>query len=174
MRQYAKITNIVLILTLLFVGLGIYGVIAHDDGGFFILSQAVNLYLFIFHPAVIFILARLILQYHDHKNLPEAVIFSLLMMPLAPSIFIVFPVMIETIEVGLSTPGALDIVFFIFEVAVMIVGFVVFVRYAKKFVMDRLVPKDLYAMFHYLIAMLIYFYFIRLTIISSLLVTGSV
>ncbi len=174
MRQYARLTNVVLLATMALVGFGLYGFITHDSGGFFILSRTVNLYLFVFHPVVIFILARLVLNYHDHTNLPEAVIFSLLILPLAPTIFILIPVAADVIAVKQINPTALEVVFFIFEIGVLIVGVVFFVRYAKRYATESLVPKDLYAMFHYLIGMMVYFYFIRLTILSSLLVTGAV
>lgn len=158
--------------TLIAFFIGIYGTTFVEDGGFYIFGQAVSLYLLIVHPALLFGYSRAILKLSDHKSVPEVLIFSIIAIPFFPIVYTMIPIAYQFFSGEISV-GATDIIFVIFEVAALGAGFYAFVRYAKRFVTDKLVPRDIYAIQHYLIGTLIYFYFVRLTIISSILASGA-
>ena len=99
-------------------------------------------------------------------------IFNMLILVSLPIVYVLVPVFLNAFT-GFDDITALEFVFVIFEFAALITAVVFFVRYARRMVFDNMIPKDLYAIHHFYIGALVYFYFVRLTIISSLLVSGA-
>ncbi len=172
MQSYIKAVYAIIIATIVGSIIGVYGMTVADDGFFVIFGQAFSLYLFIVHPALLYFYGRAIIKLTDHKEFPEAIIFVMISIPFFPIVYTLIPLIYDffTLDTNVS---ATDIIFVIFEVGVLGAGFAFFINYTKRYVLDQLVPKDLYAIHHYLIGTLLYFYFIRLTILSSILVTGA-
>lgn len=167
---YASI--IISLLTLFFFAFGLYGTLVANEGFFFILGQAFSMYLLIFHPLIFYILGRRLLKIADIRNVPESLIFNMLVLPFFPIAYVLIPVGFSFID-SYGDLSALEFVFIIFEASTLLMGVGLFIRYANRMVSDSIVPRDLYAIHHYYIFMIVYFYFVRLTIISSLLVSGA-
>jgi len=173
MRQYNILTITLSFLTLAAYIVGLYGTISLEEGFFLYFGLGVSMYLVIFHPLVFFALGRGILKQADIRDVPESLIFILLIIPFFPISYVLIPLLFELYE-SVQQASAIEFVFIIFEMAAFGAGIYAFVRYARKTVKDQMVPRDFYAIHHYLIGTLIYFYFVRLTLVSSILVTGVV
>jgi len=171
--QKAVIQSVVIaFLSLLFFVVGLYGTLFTSDGFFYVFGQITSMYLLIFHPAIFFVLGRTILKQSNIRNASEMLIFNMLILVALPIIYVLIPVFMNAYS-GFGDITALEFVFVIFEFAALLTAIVFFVRYAKRMIFDKMIPKDLYAIHHFYIGALVYFYFVRLTIISSLLVSGA-
>jgi hypothetical protein len=61
----------------------------------------------------------------------------------------------------------------VFEGAAFFATLFFFFHYLIRYVKRTMEARDLYAIHHYLIGALIYFYFVRLTIISTIQITSA-
>jgi len=172
MQSYTRAVYAIIILTIIGSIVGIVGMTVAEDGFFVVFGQAFSLYLFIVHPALLFYYGRSLIKLTDHKDFQEAILFIMISIPFFPIVYTFIPLFYDFITLGTSV-RATDIIFVIFEFGALAAGFFFFISYTKRYVLEQLVPKDLYAIHHYLVGTLLYFYFIRLTILSTILVQGA-
>ncbi len=172
MKRDIYISIILSIVTFVLFFIGLYGTLFREDGFFLVFGQIISMYLLIFHPLIFFLLSRRLLREADIRYVPENLIFNIIVLPLFPIAYVLIPIGVNIID-NFSDLSALEFVFIIFEFSAVATGFAFFVRYARKTVLDTIVPRDLYAIHHYYIGSLVYFYFVRLTILSSLLLSGA-
>ncbi len=172
MRNTILASMIIGLATLPLFIIGLYGILAHSEGFYFIFGQAFSMYLLIFHPLIFFILGRNILKQADVRNIPEMLLFNMILLVFFPIVYVLIPVFANAFD-NIRSASALEFVFVVFEIAALLTAFVFFIRYAKRMIQDIMVPRDLYTIHHFYIGALVYFYFVRLTIISSLLVSGA-
>jgi len=170
MRNVVIIARLVLIATFAVYFIGIYAHVFVDARWAEILSTVVFFYTFIFHPLVFFLIGRKLIKLSTADTVPLCLMVLLLVLPLIPTTYVITVTALDWAG-ELPTITALDIVFIVFEAAALLAGILVFSYYLRRFAKRIIINRDLISMHHYLFGTLIYFYFIRLTLISSLLVT---
>ncbi len=171
MRSIIRIARLVIVATFAIYFIGIYAHVFVDDRWAEILSTVVFFYTFIFHPLVFFLIGRKIVKLSTADSVPLCLLVLLLVLPLIPTTYVIT---VNALEWAGDLPSitAMDIVFIVFESAALLGGIFAFGYYLRRYVKGIIINRDLISIHHYLFGTLIYFYFIRLTLISSLLITN--
>ncbi len=124
--------------------------------------------LFVF-PGVIVYLGRVVLINATPSSIPIYLFPLLFMFSFLPTSYVLIPYAFEGFKIEFAT----ELIFLVFEVSVLLSGFGFFAYYLRKYLKSNLTDKDLSLMLHYFVGGLIYFYFIRLTLLSSLLLQSA-
>jgi hypothetical protein len=143
--------------------------IQNGDGWTFVLyGIMVFLTLFIF-PAIVVFFARLLLVRATPQAVPPLLFPLLFLYSFIPTVTLLLPF----ITTGLAFSGATEIIFFLFEAMVFTGGLMFFIYFFRKYLLGKLGEKDLTLFLHYFVGGLAYFYFIRLTVLSSLIIQSA-
>ncbi len=165
MRKFLNIARIAIVFSVLIFLSGIYIEFRFDDNWAQNVVIAIYLYTYIFHPLLFFIIGRKIILSTNAEKVPFCLLMVLLLLAIIPT---TYTVALSTAD-GFAIAGALEIVYFVFETAAFLAAIWFFVYYVRRFIKRSIVSRDLISMHHYLFGAMIYFYFIRLTVVSSIL-----
>lgn len=168
-RNHIIYTSIAIALTAVLYVVGLYFTFFESEGITGTVSTSINFYIFLFHPLVFFLLGRMLVKTATMETFPKILLVVLLMLPAIPITYITLPSITNLFEVTM----VLEIVFLVFEGAALIATIIFFVHYLRRYINQTLEARDLYAIHHFLIGSLIYFYFIRLTILSSIQLSNA-
>ncbi len=162
-------TGVAVILTLILYALGIY--ISFVDMGSFwtTLGSAIDIYILLVHPLVFFLFGRKLVKTASVQTFPAILLVVMLLLPIVSLTYIIIP----SIGNLFAIESGIDIIFLIFEGAALLTTLFFFFHYLHRYARNIMEPRDLYAIHHYLIGTLIYFYFVRLTIISTIQITNA-
>jgi len=168
-RTHLIYTGIAVALTLILYALGVY--ISYADMGsvWTQVRSAIDIYILLVHPLVFFLFGRKLVKTASVRTFPVLLLFVMLLLPMISLTYIIVPAIgnLFAIESGI------DIIFLIFEGAAILATLFFFFHYLHRYLKNIMEPRDLYAIHHYLIGALIYFYFVRLTIISTIQITTA-
>jgi len=171
MRNIILIARLVIVATFAVYFTGIYAHVFVGDRWAEIFSTSVFFYTFILHPLVFFLIGRKMVKLSTADSVPISLLVLLLVLPLIPTTYVIT---VNALEWAGDLPAvtAMDIVFIVFESAALLAGIYVFGYYLRRYVKGIIINRDLISIHHYLFGTLIYFYFVRLTLISTLLITN--
>ncbi|MGM0436094.1 MAG: hypothetical protein ACQEQA_03510 [Bacillota bacterium] len=162
-------TSIAVALTLILYALGIY--ISYADMGsvWTTVGSAIDIYILLAHPLVFFLFGRKLVKTASVGTFPVLLLVVMLLLPMISLTYIIIP----SIANIFAVESSIDIIFLIFEGAAILTTLFFFFHYLHRYVKNTMEARDLYAIHHYLIGTLIYFYFVRLTIISTIQITNA-
>lgn len=164
--KYAEPLTIVLSVLAL---IGVLFTIQNAEGAFFVFAQAMFFITFFLFPAIVVFFGRLLIVRATPEKVPPLLFPLLFLYTFIPTISVILPY----IASGFRFEGALELVFVIFEIAMFLGGFGFFVYFFHKYLASKLGERDLTLFLHYFVGGLVYFYFIRLTLLTSILIQSA-
>ena len=168
-RKHILYAAIIIALTVILYGVGLFFSFRGTDGVLDIVVTSIGFYIFLIHPLVFFLIGRLLVKTATMETFPKMLLFVMLLLPAIPITYITLPSAINLFEISM----VLEIVFLVFEGAALIATLIFFFHYLKRYANQTVEARDLFAIHHFLIGSLIYFYFIRLTILSSIQLSSA-
>ncbi len=164
--KYAEPLTIILsVLSLI----GVLFTIQNAEGAYFVFAQTMFFITFFIFPAIIVFFGRLLIIRTTPERVPPLLFPLLFLYTFIPTISVILPY----IASGFRFDGALELVFVIFEGAIFVGGFSFFVYFFQKYLSNKLNEKDITLFLHYFVGGLVYFYFIRLTLLTSILIQSA-
>jgi len=165
MRKILNIARFAILFSIFISVFGIYLDIRFDRDWAQNMVIAIYFYTYIFHPLIFFIIGRRIILSTNAEKVPFCLLVILLLLAIVPTTYVIGLSAAD----GFGISGALEIVYLVFESAAFLAGILFFIYYVRRFIKKTIVSRDLISMHHYLFGAMIYFYFVRLTVISSIL-----
>lgn len=167
-KKYPIIKPTLLISVIIYL-IGIYAIIRGGSSFWSYLATGIFfLFLFIF-PALMAYFGRLLTKDTNSENLPQCLFPTIFLYTFLTTSYAIIP----TILGGFDIESATEVVFLIFETVIFIGGIVFTVYFIRKRVKGLLTEKDVVLFLHYLVGGLVYFYFIRLTLLSTILLQSA-
>ncbi|MFW6298286.1 MAG: hypothetical protein ACOC14_01270 [Bacillota bacterium] len=168
-KNHIIYTIIAIALTAILYVLGLYFTFLDAEGPLGVITTIINFYIFLIHPLVFFLIGRKLVKTATMETFPKILLVIMLLLPAVPITYITLPSITNLFEINM----ALEIVFLVFEGAALLATIVLFIHYLRRYINQTMEARDLYAIHHYLIGSLIYFYFVRLTILSSIQLSSA-
>jgi|GEM_PF-923211 hypothetical protein len=168
-KTLIKYTAILVALTLILYGGGILLSVIDTGPVWTVIGTAIDIYILLAHPLVFFLLGRKLVKTASVNTFPKFLLTVMFLLPVVSITYIIFP----SINSIFNIESGIDIVFLVFEGAAFFATLFFFFHYLIRYVKRTMEARDLYAIHHYLIGALIYFYFVRLTIISTIQITSA-
>ena len=159
-------------LTILLSVLSLIGVlftVQSTPGPLFVFGQIMYFITFFIFPAVVVFFGRLLILRANADKVPPLLFPLLFLYTFIPTVSVILPYVAS----GFRFEGALELVFVIFEMAVFLGGFGFFVYFFQKYLSNKLGERDITLFLHYFVGGLVYFYFIRLTLLTSILIQSA-
>ncbi|MFP4077544.1 MAG: hypothetical protein ACLFUQ_00200 [Candidatus Izemoplasmataceae bacterium] len=168
-KNHILYTVIITVMTAILFVFGLYLTLAGSEGALGVIATSINFYIFLLHPLVFFLIGRLLVKTATIETFPKILLIVILLLPAVPITYITLPSITNIFEITM----ALEIVFLVFEGAALLATILFFIHYLRRYIHQTLEPRDLYAIHHFLIGSLVYFYFIRLTLLSSIQLSSA-
>ncbi len=162
-------TGIVVALTLILYALGIFLSLSDVGSTWSIIRTIIDIYILLAHPLVFFLIGRKLVKTATISQFPKLLLLVMLLLPMISITYIVVP----SINTLFAIESGIDVIFLIFEGAAVLITLFFFFHYLHRYLKSTMESRDLYAIHHYLIGTIIYFYFVRLTIISTIQITNA-
>jgi len=167
-KQYPFIRPTLGLMVTLYL-IGIYSMIRGDSDFWSNLATTIFIiFLFIF-PALMAFFGHLLIKDATPENIPRCLYPILFLYTFLSTSYAIIPTLFN----GFDIQSATEVVFLIFEAVIFIAGIVFCIYFARKRVKKLLTERDIILFLHYLIGGLLYFYFIRLTLLSSILLQSA-
>lgn len=174
-KNHIIFSTVIIILTAILYVFGLYFTLVGAEGALDVITTTINFYIFLFHPLVFFLIARMLVKTAAVETFPKILLIVLLLLPAVPITYFTLPSITNlfVIKTVVEDVTVLEVVFLVFEGAALLATIVFFIHYLKRYLNHTMEARDLYAIHHFLIGSLVYFYFIRLTILSSIQLSSA-
>lgn len=146
--------------------IGIFFTVQGASGFYQIYSNTMFIITLFIFPGLMVFFGRLILQRATPKNLPPLLYPLLFLYTFIPTSFVLVPYIFQ----GFFQGSAVEILFVIFEGSVFLGGIGFFFYFFRKRIKGKIRRFDLKLFLHYLVGGLVYFYFIRLSFVATILI----
>ena len=146
--------------------IGIFFTVQGASGFYQIYSNTMYIITLFVFPGLMVFFGRLILLRATPKNLPPLLYPLLFLYTFIPTSYVLVPYLFQ----GFFQGSAVEILFVIFEGFVFVGGVVFFIYFFNKRVKGKIRRFDLKLFLHYLVGGLVYFYFIRLSFVATILI----
>lgn len=156
---------VTLILSLLSL-IGIFFTVQGESGFYQVYSNTMFIITLFIFPGLMVFFGRLILQRATPKNIPPLLYPLLFLYTFIPTTYVLVPYLFQ----GFFQGSAVEILLVIFESFVFFGGLVFFVYFFRKRLRGKIRRFDLKLFLHYLVSGLVYFYFIRLSLVTTILI----
>lgn len=166
MRTSVRISRIAILLAILLYVSGIYANLTNEPRGE-IYSIAVFFYTYMLHPLIFFFLGRKLVLTSTEETTPFTLIAVIFFLTFIPVTYLFVPTFFE----GGFFEGAIGTVYVVFEFAALLATILVCIYFLRRRVKHIVNPRDLISIHHVLFGTLIYFYFIRLTLVTSIILS---
>ncbi len=161
--RYSEPTTLILSFLSL---VGIFFTVQGEGGFFQIYSNIMFIITLFIFPGLMVFFGRLILLRATPKNIPPLLYPLLFLYTFIPTSYILVPYVFQ----GFEQSNAVEILFVIFEASILLGGIGFFIYFFRKRLRGRIRRFDLKLFLHYLVGGLVYFYFIRLSFVATLLI----
>jgi len=167
-KKYAFIQPTLMVSIIIYI-IGIYAIIRGESGFWSYLATGIFfLFLFIF-PALMAYFGRLMTKQINMERIPRCLFPTIFLYTFLTTSYAIIP----TIANGFDIHSATEVVFLIFETVIFVGGIVFTIYFTRKRVRKLLTEQDIVLFLHYLVGGLVYFYFIRLTLLSTILLQSA-
>jgi hypothetical protein len=146
--------------------IGIFFTVQGESGFYLIYSNTMFIITLFIFPGLMVFFGRLILQRATPRNIPPLLYPLLFLYTFIPTSYVLVPYLFQ----GFTQGSAVEILFVIFEASVFIGGLAFFIYFFRKRMKGKIRRFDLKLFLHYLVGGMVYFYFIRLSIVTTLLI----
>ena len=156
-----------IVIALALYAVGVYGFATGEVWGEYA-ATAVYLYTYIFHPLIFFLLGRSLVRHATIEAVPLTLLIIMLVLTAIPTTFALSATLAGG---GFGVESAIDIVFIVFEAAALLATIVIFGFYLRKRIKRLFTERDLISIHHFFFGTLVYFYFVRLTLVTSIIIS---